>query len=196
MPLITFTASSGGGKTSVMKRLLEEIPGSRLLRSGTTRAPRASDAEGEYLYLAETEFLLRKERSEFAWDANFGSARYGTLKIDLRLALASDNTHFAAIVPQIVPTLHEFASVEGFATCVRSIYIKSPGRDILLRRLTVDRGESLELAMQKIEECASWDKIAINRRHNGRFAYLFVGDRDDFEEKYLSVLKDVNRPWF
>lgn len=202
MSVFTLTAASGGGKTSIMKRLLREVPGSRLLRSVTTRERRPSDAEGEYLYITEADFLHRKERDEFAWDADFGSARYGTLKSDLRLALGSDHVHFAAIVPQIIPSLHDFAAVEGFAPRVRSAYIKSPGADILFRRLTVDRGEPIASAEAKIRECTEWDKIAFNARPRTedeeagwRPLYFFVGDRDDLEEKYLSVLKLVQRPW-
>ncbi|KAA0205500.1 hypothetical protein EDM68_05630 [Candidatus Uhrbacteria bacterium] len=195
MPLITLTGSSGVGKTTIMKRLLREIPDARLLRSVTTRERRPSDAEGEYLYVTEADFLLRQERDEFAWDAEFGSARYGTLKSDLRLALASDEPHFAAIVPTIIPALHAFASVEVYATRVRSIYLKSPGADILFRRLTVDRGEPIAAAEAKIKECAEWDKIAFDTTHVGRSVYLFIPDPDDLDVKYRKVRDYVLRPW-
>jgi guanylate kinase len=195
MPAATLTGPAAVGKTSIMKRLLREIPGSRLVRSTTTRAPRSNDEPGEYQCLPENEFRDLVTKEAFAWVTSFADKLYGTLKTDLRLALASDKLHFAAIVPSTIPILHEFASVEGLATCVRSIYIKSPGSDILLRRLVEDRGEPKDVALRKIEECASWDKIAFNTLGHGRSPYLFVGDRDDFEEKYLSVLKYVQRPW-
>ncbi len=195
MPIITITGPSGVGKTSIMKRLLREVPDARLLRSVTTRERRPSDAESEYLYVTEADFLLRKERGEFAFDTDFGSARYGTLQSDLRLALASDHARFAAIVPQIIPTLHAFAAEEGFATRVRSIYLKSPGRDILFRRLTVDRGEPIASAEAKIKECAEWDKIAFNTTHAGRSVYLFIPDPDDLDVKYRKVRDYVMRPW-
>ena len=201
--LFTLTGPSAVGKTSIMKRLLKEVLGAQLLRSSTTRGPRGNEAEGEYLCISQAEFDSKERADAFAWTADFGSARYGTLKSDLRLALASDNPRFAAIVPSIIPKLHAFASIEGFATRVRSIHIKSPGRDILLRRLTVDRDEPKTVAMNKIEECASWDRVAFNPRprlENEAYGwrplyyYYFVSDRDDLDEKYLSVLKYVRRP--
>lgn len=202
MSLFTLTAPAGGGKTTIMKRLLQEMPESKLLRSVTTRHPRANDAEGEYLYITESEFRTHAERNDFAWETAFSSGLYGTLKSDLRHALASDRVHFAAIVPQIIPKLHAFAAVEGVATRVRSVYLKSPGPDILLRRLTIDRGEPIDVANAKIQECLSWDALAhstgtpTRETANGwRPTYRFIDDDDDLEEKYRAVLVLAQRPW-
>ncbi len=194
--IITLTGPSAVGKTSVMKRLLKEVPGARLLRSVTTRAPRPSDAEAEYLYLSNEEFEQRKGEGAFAWTTPpFAGKSYGTLASDVRVALASDDPYFAAIVPSTVPALHEFASVEGFATRVRSIYIVAPDRETLLHRLTVDRGESMESALGKIEACVGWDQLARDTRVHGTFPYLLVHDRNDLSEKFWHVLHHVHRSW-
>lgn len=188
--LLTLTGASAVGKTSIMKRLLSERGNTHLLPSFTTREPRQGDAEGEYTYLTQEEFRVHSITGEFAWQMEFSNASYGTRHADLSFALASYDVFLAAIVPGHIPIIHEFAAVQGFTDRLRSIFIISPGRRILAKRMVELRGESPAVADRKIAACSSWDRDTERSRY-----YSFVQDRDVFEEKYREVVDILDRPW-
>ena len=64
--LFVLAAPSGGGKTSLVKALLEREPGMRLSVSYTTRAPRPGEQDGvDYHFVDEATFMALKDRGEF-----------------------------------------------------------------------------------------------------------------------------------
>ena len=64
--LFVLAAPSGGGKTSLVKALLEREPGMRLSVSYTTRAPRPAERDGvDYHFVDEPTFMALKDKGEF-----------------------------------------------------------------------------------------------------------------------------------
>ena len=64
--LFVLAAPSGGGKTSLVKALLEREPGMRLSVSYTTRAPRPGERDGiDYHFVDEPAFMALKDKGEF-----------------------------------------------------------------------------------------------------------------------------------
>jgi guanylate kinase len=64
---IILSAPSGGGKTTIAKRLLETRKDVGYSVSCTTRPPRDDEKEGQdYYFLSTSEFLARQQRGEFA----------------------------------------------------------------------------------------------------------------------------------
>jgi len=64
--LFVLAAPSGGGKTSLVKALLEREPGMRLSVSYTTRAPRPAERDGvDYHFVDEPAFMRLKDNGEF-----------------------------------------------------------------------------------------------------------------------------------
>ena len=64
--LFVLAAPSGGGKTSLVKALLEREPGMRLSVSYTTRAPRPGETDGvDYHFVDEPTFMALKDKGEF-----------------------------------------------------------------------------------------------------------------------------------
>ena len=64
--LFVLAAPSGGGKTSLVKALLEREPGMRLSVSYTTRAPRPGERDGvDYHFVDEATFTALKDKGEF-----------------------------------------------------------------------------------------------------------------------------------
>ncbi len=53
--LISFTGVSGSGKSTIVRKLLED-PAFHIVTSTTTRPPRESDIHGEYEYVSPAEF--------------------------------------------------------------------------------------------------------------------------------------------
>jgi guanylate kinase len=83
-PVLVITGPSGVGKGTLIRRLLEEVPGSELSVSATTRGPRDGEVNGrDYHFLGEREFLERVRAGEFVEHARYAGNRYGTLRSEL-----------------------------------------------------------------------------------------------------------------
>lgn len=77
--VLVICAASGTGKTTLVKRLLEEFPSFAYSISCTTRAPRAGEVNGkDYHFLSKEDFCARREQGYFAeWAEVYGNL-YGT----------------------------------------------------------------------------------------------------------------------
>jgi guanylate kinase len=72
------------GKGTLIKGLLERVPGLQLAVSATTRSPRAGEVNGvDYHFLSDEDFNERVARGEFVEHAEYAGNRYGTLKSEL-----------------------------------------------------------------------------------------------------------------
>lgn len=79
--LIVISGSSGVGKGTVIKGLLERNPNFSLSISYTTRERREGEIEGiNYFYISKEEFKKSIENNEFLEWANFSGNYYGTKK--------------------------------------------------------------------------------------------------------------------
>lgn len=80
--IIILSAPSGTGKSTIIKRLIEN-PALRLgfSVSATSRAPRVGEEHGrEYYFLTPEEFGVRVEAGDFVeWEEVYAGTRYGTL---------------------------------------------------------------------------------------------------------------------
>jgi guanylate kinase len=86
MPLVLVLSSpSGGGKSTIARRLLAERSDTGYSVSATTRAPRGTEREGEaYHFLSPEEFEQRVARGDFLEHAVYNGHRYGTLEQEVR----------------------------------------------------------------------------------------------------------------
>ena len=77
--VLVVCAPSGAGKTTLVKKLLEEFPHFGYSVSCTTRAPREGEVDGkDYRFLGKEEFLSLRDEGYFAeWAAVHGNY-YGT----------------------------------------------------------------------------------------------------------------------
>jgi guanylate kinase len=82
--VLVITGPSGVGKGTLIRGLLERVPGLELAVSATTRAPRESEQDGrDYWFLAPEEFERRAAAGEFVEHAVYAGNRYGTLRKEL-----------------------------------------------------------------------------------------------------------------
>jgi guanylate kinase len=73
------------GKGTLIKGLLERVPGLQLAVSATTRSPRPGEVNGvDYHFLSPEDFDRRVEAGEFVEHAEYAGNRYGTLKSELK----------------------------------------------------------------------------------------------------------------
>src|SRR5205807_424865 len=77
--LIVVSSPSGGGKGTLIDRVLKTVPGVSFSISYTTRAPRATEQEGrEYFFVSTAAFEEMIRRGEFLEWANVYGYLYGT----------------------------------------------------------------------------------------------------------------------
>ncbi|GHT72239.1 guanylate kinase [Bacteroidia bacterium] len=83
--VIIFSAPSGSGKTTIVKRLLQQMDNLAFSISATTRAPRGSETDGcDYYFLTPQEFKRRIANNEFVeWEEVYQNKFYGTLYAEL-----------------------------------------------------------------------------------------------------------------
>jgi guanylate kinase len=78
------TGPSGVGKGTLIRGLLDRVPGLELSVSATTRAPRPGERDGrDYYFLSPEEFERRAENGDFVEHAVYAGNRYGTLRSEL-----------------------------------------------------------------------------------------------------------------
>jgi guanylate kinase len=82
--VVVLSSPSGGGKTSITKRLVAERADCGYSVSATTRAPRPGEQDGAaYHFISADEFERRVQAGEFAEHAVYHGNRYGTLTSEL-----------------------------------------------------------------------------------------------------------------
>ena len=78
--LFVLAAPSGAGKTTIAKRILDEVNNLTFSISATTRKPRENEQEGkDYFFLSEEEFVEKIKNNEFIEWEKFYDYYYGTL---------------------------------------------------------------------------------------------------------------------
>lgn len=83
--LIIVCAPSGAGKTTIVRHILENIPGVEFSVSATNRKQRPNEVNGVDYYFIETEEFTRKiGKQEFLeWEEVYPGTFYGTLKSEI-----------------------------------------------------------------------------------------------------------------
>jgi guanylate kinase len=72
------------GKGTLIKGLLERVPGLELAVSATTRRPRPGERDGrDYWFMSAEEFERRVASGDFVEHATYAGNRYGTLRSEL-----------------------------------------------------------------------------------------------------------------
>jgi guanylate kinase len=81
---LVVTGPSGVGKGTLIKALLERVPGLALSVSATTRPARPGEVDGlDYHFLSTEEFEKRLLRGEFLEHAMYAGNQYGTPRSEL-----------------------------------------------------------------------------------------------------------------
>lgn len=164
--LFILAAPSGGGKSSLIKALLDKYTdGSMQLSvSLTTRAMRPGEEEGKhYHFVTQDEFKQQIEQGTlFEWAEVFGNY-YGTSKTVIEHTLQQGIDVFLDIDWQGA------RQVKAQLPDTHSIFIAPPSRDELRRRLTGRGQDSAEVienrmasARSEIEHFDEFDFIVVN----------------------------------
>jgi len=137
-PVLVITGPSGVGKGTLIRRLIDAVPGVELSVSATTRDPRDGEVNGrDYHFLAAPQFERRVAAGEFVEHAEYAGNHYGTLRSELQrpaqLVVLEIDLQGARQVRTTMPEAEQ-------------VFIAPPGDDLgeLERRLVARGAESSE----------------------------------------------------
>lgn len=162
--LFIIAAPSGGGKTSLVKRLLAEDSQLKLSISHTTRAARPNEIDGQhYFFIDSAKFDSMIKKQEFLEYATVFGHSYGTSSQQVLNALQMGIDVILEIDWQGAQ------QVRALFSNVTSIFILPPSYEALAERLS-SRGEDSEdiihYRMKKshneISHCTEFDYIVFN----------------------------------
>jgi guanylate kinase len=166
--LFIVSSPSGGGKTSLVRALLEAEPEVRLSVSYTTRAARASEADGrDYHFVTPPVFERMLEAGEFLESAVIYGNRYGTSQKWIERERAEGHDVLLEIDWQGAQ------QVRRLMRQVVSIFILPPSPEVLESRLR-ERGQDTEevvarrlaAARHEIAHVSEYEYVIINEDFN------------------------------
>ena len=162
--LFVISSPSGGGKGTLIRRLLEAVPGVSYSVSWTTRGPRPGEVDGvNYHFVSVDEFERMRAAGGFLEWAVVHGHLYGTA----RSVVEQDLSEGHDIVLEI--DVQGAASVRATMRSVVSIFILPPSFEVLRARLTArmtERPEELELRLRnargEVEQYRHFDYLVLN----------------------------------
>ncbi len=164
--LVIFSAPSGSGKTTIVKRLLEAFPQFEFSISATSRQPRGIERDGvDYFFLTQEEFRRRVEAGEFIeWEEVYNGTCYGTLRSEMNRIWDKGNV---IIFDVDVMGGINLKRIFGHNAC--SVFIMPPSVDELERRLNgrgTDSPETIAKRVAKagfeISKSDEFDHVVVN----------------------------------
>ena len=178
--IIVVTAPSGAGKSSIVRKLVEQNHNLTFSVSCTTRNKRLGEEDGNhYHFLTVDEFKKKIQNNEFAeYEEVYPGVFYGTLKTEIEKIWK--NRHVAVFDIDVKGALN---LKKQFGNDCLTIFIQPPSVESLINRLK-NRGsedaKSLKMRIKRSEEelgyADKFDKKVLNR---------------DFDTAYMRVKNHV-----
>ncbi len=162
--LFIVSAPSGAGKTTLVERLVEQMPGLRMSRSYTSRPARPGETDGvDYNFVSRQRFVEMIAAGDFlVWADVFGNL-YGTCASDTE-RLLTDGSDVVLVID--VQGARQVRALRPGAT---TVFVMPPSYAILEQRL---RGRSkdsegailkrLQVAREEVASFTEYDFIVIN----------------------------------
>ena len=164
--VVIFSAPSGSGKTTIVKRLLERYAEFEFSISATSRAPRGAEQHGvDYYFLSQEEFAAKVAADAFVeWEEVYAGTSYGTLKSEVERIW--EKGHVILFDVDVMGGIN-LKRIFGDKAC--SIFIMPPSIEELRRRLQgrgTDAPEVIEKRVAKasfeLEKAPEFDYTVIN----------------------------------
>ena len=176
--LFVVSAPSGGGKTSLVRALLERAGSLRVSTSHTTRARRSGEQDGiDYHFIDDAGFEAMVAAGEFLEHARVFDHYYGTAREPVLERLAAGEDVILEIDWQGA------RNIRAAVPDTISIFILPPSIEELERRLN-NRGDKAETIVRRMRD-------AVNEMsHFGEYDYLVIND--DFERAAAALVAIVS----
>lgn len=166
--LFVVSAPSGAGKTTLCRRLLEELPGIAFSVSHTTRAPRKEERDGvSYHFVSRQRFIEMREAGEFLEWAEVHGNLYGTSKGEVTSRLSRGEDVLLDIDVQGARRIRE-----RFPEAV-SVFVLPPSWEALEKRLAGRGTEDPEVLARRLTNA----RAELDAAHE--YDYIVVNDEID-----------------
>lgn len=169
--LVLISAPSGGGKTTIIERLLAARPQMTRAVTCTTRAPRQGEQDGvDYYFLDAASFLKRVQAGNFLEHATVYSNSYGILKSEVLGKLRQGKDVVLSVDVQGAATIRQQASEDPeLKRAVISVFLTPPSLAVLKERLEKRGTDSaaniqkrLGVARQEIAQWKNFDYLLVS----------------------------------
>ena len=149
--VIIFSAPSGSGKTTIIKRLLSYFPEFEFSISATSRQARAGEADGkDYYFLSKESFEQKVQAGLFLeWEEVYAGTCYGTLKSEIERIWSNGK-----IVIFDVDVLGGMNLKKYFGDKALSIFVMPPSLEVLEQRLRIRNTETEEAIQKRLSRSA------------------------------------------
>jgi len=180
--MVVLSSPSGGGKTTILKRLLDSgDPDFRYSISATTRSPRDGERHGrDYYFLGEDEFHRKVKNGEFLEYAFVHGKYYGTLRRQVLNWI--DHGKIVLMDLDVQGGLNVKKQLGERAIL---IFVQPPSFDSLRERLSARNTDSheeisarLQVAATEMEASEKYDHVVVNHQ---------------IDETVVKVLEIINR---
>ena len=134
--IVAISAPSGSGKTTIVRRILKDIPELIFSVSATTRKRRKDEKEGaDYYFITENEFKKKIDNNEFIEWEKFYDYYYGTYKKVVDIAVNDGKTVILEV------DVKGALSLKRIYPDAVLIYIVPPSFDEIVNRLVKRKTE-------------------------------------------------------
>jgi guanylate kinase len=162
--LFVISAPSGAGKTTIVRKVISQLPGVSLSISCTTRAPRPGEQDGvDYSFITRAEFNAMEQGGRFIEWARVHGDLYGTPRANME-KLSQGEDLVLEIDTQGARKIREV-----FSDAVL-IFILPPSLEVLKGRLRSRGGDAEEAiearlhnAQKELDQMARYDYIVVNQ---------------------------------
>ena len=144
--VIAISAPSGSGKTTIVRRVLKDIPELIFSVSATTRKRRKDEKEGaDYYFITENEFKKKIDNNEFIEWEKFYDYYYGTYKKVVDIAVNDGKTVILEV------DVKGALSLKRIYPDAVLIYIVPPSFDEIVNRLVKRKTEDRADLQKRID---------------------------------------------
>ena len=162
--LFVVSSPSGGGKGTLIQRVLKQVPNLSYSVSFTTRAPRNGEVDGrEYFFVTPEKFDAMVAASEFLEWAHVHSKLYGTARRQVVREISAGRDIILELDVQGA------ASVRALMADSVSIFILPPSFEVLKQRLQArgtDSPEELDLRLRnapvELQDYSAFEYVILN----------------------------------
>jgi guanylate kinase len=180
--LFIFSAPSGAGKTTIVKKLLHHNPLLEFSISATSRALREGEKNGkDYYFMSADEFRSKIENNEFLeWEEVYKNQYYGTLKSELDRIWAL--SHHVIFDVDVVGGLN---IKNAYPERALSVFVMPPTPETLKHRLLNRCTESEESIRKRLEK-ANWELGFADK-----FDIVLINDKlEDAVKKAIEIVEN------
>jgi guanylate kinase len=182
--LITISAPSGAGKTTICRLLQQYIPGLAFSVSYTTRPKRGNEKEGvDYHFISLEEFEEKIKQGEFAEYENVHGQYYGTAKHVLEETIRNNRMLLLEVDVKGALSIKRLYTDQTLTFFILPPDIKD--LETRLRKRGTESEQSIEKRLQRIQSELSY---------KDQFEYQIINDDvEQATKQIIEIIQQKNR---